>query len=284
MGSEMCIRDRVGKEFNTHNDMTLYAATPPLEALRLILSIAATNNNSGEHYKIMTNDVSRAYFYAPVKEGQYIYVQLPDEDRLPGEEQMCGRLNFSMYGTRRAATNWQAHYTNVLTSNGFTVGVANNCTFYNESKKIYCMVHGDDFVSTATGASLKWFEDMLHKSFKIKTDLIGPGKDDKKELKVLNRIIKYTNEGIELEADLRHADLIVKQLGLENAKELSNPSADEVKRPDDEVELNAHYSTQYKSIVARANYLAADRPDIQFAVKKLATSMSKPNNAGWAGI
>ena len=57
----------------------------------------------------MTNDVSRAYFYAPVKEGQYIYVQLQPEDILPGEEGMCGRLNYSMYGTRRAATNWQAH-------------------------------------------------------------------------------------------------------------------------------------------------------------------------------
>ena len=33
----------VGKEFNTHNDMSLYAATPPIEALRLILHIAATN-------------------------------------------------------------------------------------------------------------------------------------------------------------------------------------------------------------------------------------------------
>ena len=26
----------VGKEFNTYNDMSLYAATPPIEALRLI--------------------------------------------------------------------------------------------------------------------------------------------------------------------------------------------------------------------------------------------------------
>ena len=41
----------------------------------------------------MTNDVSRAFFYAPVKEGQNIYVQLPAEDILPGEEEMCGRLN-----------------------------------------------------------------------------------------------------------------------------------------------------------------------------------------------
>ncbi len=60
----------------------------------------------------------------PVKEGQYIYVKLPAEDTLPGEEGMCGRLNFSMYGTRRAATNWQAHYISVLLKNGFVFGVA----------------------------------------------------------------------------------------------------------------------------------------------------------------
>ena len=81
----------VGKEFNTHNHLSLYAATPPIEALRLILHIAATNQYNGAQYKVMTNDVSRAYFYAPIQEGQYIYVKLPEEDRLPGEEQMCGR-------------------------------------------------------------------------------------------------------------------------------------------------------------------------------------------------
>lgn len=40
----------VGKEFNTYNDMSLYAATPPTEALRLILHIAATNQKES-HYK-----------------------------------------------------------------------------------------------------------------------------------------------------------------------------------------------------------------------------------------
>ena len=84
---------------------------------------------------------------------------------------------------------------------------------------------------------------------------------------MLNRILRYTESGIEMEADLRHAEIIIQQLGLENAKPLSIPSADEVKRPDDETKLNPEYTTQYKSIVARANYLAADRPDIQFAVK-----------------
>ena len=74
--------------------MSLYAATPPIEALRLILHFAATNRETG-NFKIMTNDVSRAYFYAPVQEGRYIYVKLPPEDTLPGEENMCGRLTIA---------------------------------------------------------------------------------------------------------------------------------------------------------------------------------------------
>ena len=51
----------VGKEFNTYNDNQFFAATPPVEVLKLIISLAATNNN----YNIMTNDVSRAFFLCP---------------------------------------------------------------------------------------------------------------------------------------------------------------------------------------------------------------------------
>ena len=157
----------VGKEFNSYNDMSLYAATPPLEALRLILHLAATGRPECKDFKIMTNDVSRAYFYAPVKEGQYIYTKLPDEDKNDNEQQMCGRLNFSMYGTRRAATNWQAHYTNVLVRSGFVVCKANNTTFCHPKNKIYCMVHGDDFISTGPASSLKWMENVITQSLSL---------------------------------------------------------------------------------------------------------------------
>ena len=39
----------VGREFNTYRDDALYAATPPLEALRLIISHAATIRCGGGH-------------------------------------------------------------------------------------------------------------------------------------------------------------------------------------------------------------------------------------------
>ena len=62
----------VGREFNTYKDDSLYAATPPLEALRAIVSQAATNTRRGERQELMVNDISRAYFYARLR-GHFVH-------------------------------------------------------------------------------------------------------------------------------------------------------------------------------------------------------------------
>ena len=64
----------VGKEFNTGIDPTLFAATPLLEALKLLMAHAA----SDEKIHIMLSDVKRAYFHAVAK--RELYVELPVED------------------------------------------------------------------------------------------------------------------------------------------------------------------------------------------------------------
>ena len=270
----------VAKEFNTHQDVGMFAATPPLEAMRMIISIASTYKS--EDYMVMTNDVPRALFYAPVPPGQHIYVKLPEEDCQPGEEHLRGKLNFSMYGTRKAAINWQRHYTGVLEQLGLVAGKANCCTFHHAQKGIYTLVHGDDFLSTWPRSSLLWMKEAIGKQLKLKSELIGPDPSDQKELKVLNRIIRCEPTCIELEADPRHAELIIKQLGLEEAKPLTTPATPvEANDETDPKELNPAYATQYKSIVARSNYLAIDRPDIQYAVQELAAHMAKPNEEHW---
>ena len=50
----------VGREFNVGRDDALYASTSPLEALRLIVSYAATQPVTGKRRMIMINDVRRA--------------------------------------------------------------------------------------------------------------------------------------------------------------------------------------------------------------------------------
>ena len=52
----------VAKEFNTGNVEGLFAATPPLEALRLLVSDAASPEGSEDGTVIMVNDVARAFF------------------------------------------------------------------------------------------------------------------------------------------------------------------------------------------------------------------------------
>ena len=85
--------------------------------------------------------------------------------------------------------------------------------------------------------------------------------------------------GIEYEADARHSELIIDQLGLKDAKPLTSPATDEeLASPNDDEPLDAAYSTQFKSITMRASYLSHDRSDIQYAVKRLAQVMSKPTN------
>ena len=100
----------VGKEFRRGTDKTLYAATPPLEGLRAIISRAATYDPDHNHHSneqpqrkhLMVNDVKRAYFYAQAKRD--LFIEVPDED--PDKDpSMVGRLNLSLYGTRDAAQN-----------------------------------------------------------------------------------------------------------------------------------------------------------------------------------
>ena len=114
----------VGKEFNTGVDPTLYAATPPLEALKLLLAHASSCPGRRAH--IMLSDAKRAYFYAMAT--RELYVELRRED--PGfddKECMVGRLRLALYGTRDAALPWQECLAEHLAECGFVRGVLNPC-------------------------------------------------------------------------------------------------------------------------------------------------------------
>ena len=59
--------------------------------------------NLPKPHRILAVDVKRAYSYAPAK--MPLFIELPVEDRLPGDEGSVAQLNLSLYGTRDAAQN-----------------------------------------------------------------------------------------------------------------------------------------------------------------------------------
>ena len=77
-------------------DDALYAATPPLEALRLIISNAATTPGGDQVREVMVNDVRRAYFYAKIDRD--VFVELHEEDPEHGSGKV-GKLRLCLYGT-----------------------------------------------------------------------------------------------------------------------------------------------------------------------------------------
>ena len=79
----------VAKGFNQGKEEGIFAATPPLEALKLLISDVATVGEKGTEEKIlMVNDVARAFFEADMK--KELCVELPEERIVEGEGDMLG--------------------------------------------------------------------------------------------------------------------------------------------------------------------------------------------------
>ena len=267
----------VAREIAYKNIDGLFAATPPLKVMKLLLSVLASGNK-GE--RLMVADVKRAYFHAKCK--RLTYVKLPPEDILPGEEDMCGRLNYSMYGTRDAAANWSEEYADTMVSMGFQAGKATPCVFYHAKRGLRAYVHGDDFVVVGMPEDLNWMREEMEQTYEFTVKTLGPDSNHEKEVRVLNRILRWTDMGIEYEADPRHVEIVLKQLNIEACKPAMTPgtkdeghakTGDQADRHVDE-KLDEIKHGAYRALVARANYLSPDRPDIAFAPKELARAMS----------
>ncbi len=274
----------MGREFkgNDGNRDDLFAATPPLEAKKSLIALASCQRGVPDHLNKKSGfiDIRKAYFHAKVK--RLVYVSLPEEFCEPGEfGQVCGRLNYSLYGTRDAASNWEECYSQALVKLGFKAGLSSPCIFFHPVREISTVVHGDDFTSLASEDQLIWLRDSLEKVFLIKDrGILGPETHNLKEIRLLNRIIAWEPNFIRFEADQRHAEILMSEFELDGAKGVETPGTTENKyiegQEDLDESLPAHLVTKYRAAAARCNFLGLDRPDVQFSAKEVSRGMSKP--------
>ena len=88
----------------------------------------------------------------------------------------------------------------------------------------------------------------------------------------------------DLEADPKHAGLLIKGLGLDaGSAGVQMPCGIDHYALDgmESEALGEEEGSTYRQLAARANYLAQDRPDLQFAVKELCREMSTPTTRSW---
>ena len=226
---------------------------------------------------ILIVDVRRAYFYAAAT--RRIFVELPDEDRQPGDDDKCGLLLQSLYGTRDAALNWERELGGFMESIGFKKGRASRCLYYNDELKAAAAVHGDDVTISARRTDAEWIKRQFEAKYEIKSQHVGQDADLAKEASILNRKVKWTSEGVQIEADPRHAAEVIRALGLEKANSVVTPMMPDTADMDaveDGEELDETEATRYRAVAARLNYLSQDRADLAIPTMRVCSRMSRP--------
>jgi hypothetical protein len=269
---------------------------PPLESMMALLALWTSwmrkgPGPTGKPMKVAMFDISRAHFYGTAR--RRVFVDLVDEDKEKFGHDKCGLLKKSMYGTQDASNIWQDDYVGLLRDGGHKRGVSNGAIFYKEDTQTRSLVHGDDFFILGTQEDIDEYEKMLGSRYLYKkTANLGFEKTDDKTAVFLNRVVSVLEDaksrGVEVEPDSRHAELLLKDLGLEHAKAVETPqekrSAEQQFRDAKSPLLDAAQSQQYRSHVMRAAYLAQDRPDLSDTTKSLARDMQTPREGSWARL
>ena len=107
---------------------------------------------------------------------------------------------------------------------GFAQGVSSPCVFSHAERSIVLNVHGGDFIAAGSKRQLDWLEDAMRQHYELTTQpRLGPGAGDAKEGVILNRVIRWTEQGLEYEADPRQAEKLIAECGPGESNTVATP-------------------------------------------------------------
>ena len=262
-----------------------FASMPPITALRILFTIAVTKKIPNKDGKLIHLDpttclifidIKKAHFWSPAR--RRLLVEIPPEMGCPPG--MVGLLKKSLSGTRDAPANWEAAIKDVMLALGFLQAKSNAFLYFHEERNIRIEVHGDDFTGVGPKSELEWFASELKKFCGSTWNSRSPSMSDvSHSITILNRLVTWTDRGIELEADPRHVDLLLNEVGCEGAKvttPLVKERAEEALNTED---LDEELCGLYRSASMRLAYLSQDRPDLLVLGKELAKGLKRPTVA-----
>ena len=156
----------VAKEHKTHARPVPYASTPPLEALKVVLSEIATGEREGKVLAVV--DVRRVLLRSSMKKS---ICRIAARGR--------GLLRYSLYGTRDAARNWEEELASTLSGLGLTRRSACPSVWRGRTKAedVVATVHGDDITIGGQRTAVESLIKMISKKYEIEKQVLGGDPD-----------------------------------------------------------------------------------------------------------
>lgn len=253
-------RQKPGKDY-----LESWAAMPAAATTRAFLATAAVRGWTVHHL-----DVKTAYLYAPMD--VEVYIVIPEGFDDAGEDALLG---FAMYGTKQAGNLWGKHLHGKLTEEGGVQSNADKCLYLFTVKgtTVYVNVHVDDIlpggpdpdaVADVKGRIARHFEcrDMGEVS-----SFLGM------------QVVWDKAAGSVTLSNPRHTADLLKDYDMDESKPNYTPMARGVVLG----EGNAlPVDNRFAELVGSLMYLSNQtRPDLAYAVGKLARRMSAPTEGDW---
>eukprot|EP00973_Karenia_brevis_P088896 12328876-Karenia_brevis.AAC.1 len=102
--------------------------------------------------------------------------------------------------------------------------------------------------------------------FEIKARaVLGPDPNDDKEVTMLDRIVRWVEEGIEYKADPKHRRIILEYFGLNSKTKpmfMNGDKEDKVEEWEEEY-LGKSEAKEFGGLAARLNFMSLDCPNLQ---------------------
>lgn len=247
-----------------------------LESIRIILSIAASENMEISHF-----DVQTAFLHGVLEE--CIYMQQPEGYSTNKNNEVC-KLQRSLYGLKQASRVWNRCFVDFVLENKLVQLQTDSCVFIKKEDNKVCLImalYVDDGILCTTDK--KTMVEMLNK---LKSRFLITIMDAecilgiKIERDRVNRTITLSQS--------YYISRIIDRFGLTNAKDASTPVGyNQVlcKNGATDGKMHATVNVPYREAIGSIMYLMlGTRPDIAYGVTLLSRFCEDPKLVHWEAV
>ncbi|UYV75490.1 hypothetical protein LAZ67_13000394 [Cordylochernes scorpioides] len=265
----------VARGFSQKRNVDFFETYSPainFSVIRMIFALTINKNWYNRHL-----DVDNAYLYGELNEE--IYMSPPDGSNDEKCEGKVLKLNRPIYGLRQSGLEWYCTLDKALEDIGFRRLAACNCLYTFEDKAVIA-VYVDDLALFAESEDiLTNIEEKIREKFKIKN--LGPIKY------FLGVEISYPDENTIILSQGKYTMSILERFNMMECRGVSTPLDNSIpitKKdcPTTDKEKDEIKHVPYRELIGSLLYLAnSSRPDMTFAVTKLAQFCSNPGERHW---
>jgi hypothetical protein len=222
----------------------------------------------------MVLDVKGAYLKSSVKEeyGENIYLVLPNKKKV--------KLLRYIYGLKQAGKEWQENITRCLLDLGYIRSSVDELTFYKwiGNRYIIMVIHVDDFFVISSDKQLL---EKLHHELTLEYGEVSIKTGD--HLAYLGMDVATSKDG---EVRLSQPGYIERLLEEYNPEgKISYTPISALEYEDDEEDSEPIDQHEYLAAVGALNHLTqCTRPDIAYAVSRVAQDCSHPTGKSWKRV